>query len=245
MKEFTRPEHRIIGEALASIDRNFLFASQCWFAGGTAIVLKLGEYRRSLDVDFLCADATGYRDLRTLAVERGVRAFFPDPVEAVRDFQIDQYGLRTVVRLKGQQFKFEIVREARIPLQGHFDPDLNVPALVSTDMFAEKLLANADRCQDRSVAYRDAFDLGMLINAYGEIPGDAVDKAQTAYGADIRRKIAWVVNRLGETDELRHAARILQMEDDNALDAIAALRKEGIRIWPHAGIDNSPARPTT
>lgn len=29
-------------------------------------------------------------------------------VEAVRDFQIDQYGLRTIVRLQGQPIKFEV-----------------------------------------------------------------------------------------------------------------------------------------
>jgi hypothetical protein len=77
MKEFRRPEHRIIGEALALMDRDILTANKCWFGGGTAIVMKFGEYRRSLDVDFLCADADGYRELRTHAVERGMRAFFP------------------------------------------------------------------------------------------------------------------------------------------------------------------------
>jgi hypothetical protein len=114
MKEFKRPEHRIIAKALGLMDREFLTANQCWFGGGTAIVMKLGEYRRSLDVDFLCADADGYRELRTRATERGVRAFFPEPVEAVRDLQIDQYGLRTVVRLEGQLITFEIIREGRI-----------------------------------------------------------------------------------------------------------------------------------
>jgi hypothetical protein len=73
MKEFKRPEHRIIAKALGLMDREFLTANQCWFGGGTAIVMKLGEYRRSLDVDFLCADADGYRELRTRATERGVR----------------------------------------------------------------------------------------------------------------------------------------------------------------------------
>ncbi|TGQ23785.1 nucleotidyl transferase AbiEii/AbiGii toxin family protein, partial [Mesorhizobium sp. M00.F.Ca.ET.216.01.1.1] len=95
MKEFKKPEHRIIAEALGLMDREFLTAAQCWFGGGTAIVMKLDEYRRSLDLDFLCADATGYRELRTRASERGVRGFFSEPVDAVRDFQIDQYGLRT------------------------------------------------------------------------------------------------------------------------------------------------------
>ncbi|RRI05877.1 hypothetical protein EH240_04885 [Mesorhizobium tamadayense] len=234
MTEFSRPEHRIIAEALGLMDAEFLTAAQCWFGGGTAIVMKLGEYRRSLDVDFLCADADGYRELRTRASERGVAAFFPAPVEAIRDFQIDQYGLRTVVRIKGQPIRFEVVREGRIQLRGHLDEDLKVPALVLPDMFAEKLLANADRCQDRATAYRDAFDLGMLVKTYGQIPTEALDKAQTAYGPDIRRKVAWVVGKLRDKGELSYAADVLQMDVRVGVDAISALREEAARIWPQA-----------
>lgn len=241
MKEFKRPEHQIIAEVLGLMDRRFLTVNQCWFGGGTAIVMKFGEYRRSLDVDFLCADSDGYRELRTSAAERGVRAFFPEPIEAVRDFQIDQYGLRTIVRLKGQTIKFEVIREGRIKLQGRFDDDLNVSALVPTDMFAEKLLANADRCQDRAIAYRDAIDLGVLVSVYKEIPSDALRKAQAAYGLDIERKVAWVVNRLRDKDELRHAAEVLQMDSDAAVEAISALRNERIRIWPDAGSGGEPS----
>ncbi|RWC60607.1 nucleotidyl transferase AbiEii/AbiGii toxin family protein [Mesorhizobium sp.] len=242
MTKFKKPEHRIIAEALGLMDRRFLTANQCWFGDGTAIVMKFGEYRRSLDVDFLCADADGYRELRTCAAERGVKAFFPDPVEAVRDFQIDQYGLRTIVRLKGQSIRFEIIREGRIKLQGHYDHDLNVSTLIPADMFAEKLLANADRCQDRATAYRDAIDLGMLIGAYGEIPIEALGKAQTAYGTDIRHKVAWVVNKLQDKEELRNSADVLQMDASVAADAISVLREEGARIWPDAEIDERPRR---
>ncbi|RUU00316.1 hypothetical protein EOD23_23560 [Mesorhizobium sp. USDA-HM6] len=237
MKEFRKPEHRIIAEALGLMDHDLLTTSRCWFGGGTAIVMKLGEYRRSLDLDFLCADTNGYRELRTRASELGVRAFFPEPVETVRDFQIDQYGLRTVVRLKAQPIRFEVVREGRIDLRGRFDQDLGIPALVPSDMFAEKLLANADRCQDRATAYRDAFDLGMLIKAYGKIPADGLDKAQTAYGPDIRRKVAWVVGSLEDKGELRDAAEVLQMDVTVGTEAISALREEAARIWPEADID--------
>ncbi|RWB75133.1 MAG: hypothetical protein EOQ50_12495 [Mesorhizobium sp.] len=235
MKAFGKPEHRIIAEALGLMDRDFLTANQCWFGGGTAIVMKLGEYRRSLDLDFLCADASGYRELRTRASELGVRAFFPEPVEAVRDFQVDQYGLRTVVRLREQTIRFEVVREGRIDLRGHFDDDLGIPALVPADMFAEKLLANADRSQDRAVAYRDAFDLGMLVRAYRQIPTEALDKAQAAYGPDIHRKVIWVVDKLRDKDELRDAANILQMDVAAGTDAISALRAEATRLWPQVG----------
>ena len=94
--EFKRQEHRTIAEALSLLDRDLFLDSQCWFAGGTAIVMLLGEYRLSLDVDFLCADADGYRRLRGAAVEKGLPAFFGPPVSPIREFRADQYGIRTV-----------------------------------------------------------------------------------------------------------------------------------------------------
>lgn len=239
MKQFKLLDHQIIGEALAMMDSQHLAAAKCWFGGGTAIVLKLGEYRLSRDVDFLCADADGYRELRSAAVERGVRAFFPEPVEQIRDFQIDQYGLRTVVGLKDQIIRFEVVREGRISLQGHLDKELGVPTLVPADMLSEKLLANADRCHDRSTAFRDAIDLGMLIKAFGEMPEAAIEKTRAAYGADIERKVAWAVNTLRRRDELHHAADALGMAYEIAAEAISALRIEALRVWPNAGVENA------
>jgi len=239
MTIFARQEHTTIAEALGLMNSDFLLESKCWFAGGTAIVMKLDEYRLSLDVDFLCADTEGYRALRNAAVERGIAAFFAPPVEVLREFKIDQYGLRTVVSLRGQPIRFEIVREARIALDGQVDDRLGVPILAVTDMFAEKLLANADRCQDRAIAYRDAIDLGMLIDRYGHIPDDAVDKSVTAYGLDIQRKVTWVLAKLCDEAELRQAANALQMDADLAFAAITKLRKEAARLWPDTVVNPS------
>src|SRR5262249_20074642 len=141
----------------------------------------------------------GYRELRSAAVQRGHRAFFAAPVEPIREFRIDQYGLRTAVSLNGQTIKFEIVREGRIDLAGEFDDHLAVPILTVADMFAEKLLANADRCQDRVIAYSDAIDLGMLILHRGGIPDEAVVKAEAAYGADVGHKVRWVTDHLASS----------------------------------------------
>lgn len=236
MKTFERPEHKNIGEVLHLIHRDVFARNRCWFGGGTAIVLKYGEYRVSEDVDFLCSDADGYRELRTAATQLGHRAFFPPPIEPAREFKIDQYGLRTAIRLNGQTIKFEIVREGRIVVHGEFDRDIGVATLKTTDMFAEKLLANADRCQDRAVAYRDAIDLGILILNHGAIPGGAVAKAEAAYGVDIGRKVEWVTNHMIPSDRVAWAAETLQMDPLLAEKAIAALRNEGRRLWPDVGI---------
>jgi hypothetical protein len=234
MKTFQRQEHRIIASALQLMDPAFLLDNSCWFAGGTAIVMMLGEYRRSLDVDFLCSDVDGYRMLRSVAVEKGMEGLFAAPVEALREVRADQYGVRTIISLKGQAIRFEIVRESRIALQGGIDVNLGVPVLSRPDMMAEKLLANADRCQDRSVAYRDAIDLGMLIHHFGPIPQETIAKTEAAYGADIARKAAWVVHRLEDAEELRHAAEALVMKTEDAERAIRALTTETQRLWPSA-----------
>ncbi|MCW0000432.1 nucleotidyl transferase AbiEii/AbiGii toxin family protein [Pararhizobium sp. YC-54] len=230
-------EHQIISEILGGMNHAFLLDNKCWFGGGTAIVLKLGEYRRSIDVDFLCSDVDGYRKLRMAAVSEGITAFFSTKVESLRDVKADQYGIRTLLGYGGHTIKFEVVREGRIEVDGLFDEELGVPTLSPLNMFAEKLLANADRCVDPSVNYRDAFDIGMLIKGFGNIPVTALAKVERAYGADIERRAVWVVNRLCELAELRRASDAVQMKNEDAFQAIGAFREECRRIWPAASID--------
>ena len=222
---------------LASMDSGFLLDCECWFGGRTAIVLKLGEYRKSLNLDFLCASREGYRKLREGFFEHGIRAAFPEPVRMLREVRADTYGIRMIVELHGQPVRVEIVNEPRIELRGAYDPDLKVPTLLPESMFAEKPLANADRCQDRAVAYRDALDLGRLVETCSAIPGAAVKAAEGAYGKDIARFMAWVLNRLRDRHEIRYAAEALDMEFDGAAGAVAALRQAALHVWPDKGIE--------
>ena len=91
--------------------------------------------------------------------------------------------------------RFEIVREGRIKVTGAYDVELGCPLLSDDDQFAEKLLANSDRGKNRSMMYRDALDVGMLIRGHGgRIPETASAKAFSAYGSDIWRDAKWVVD---------------------------------------------------
>ncbi|HEV6965233.1 MULTISPECIES: nucleotidyl transferase AbiEii/AbiGii toxin family protein [Roseateles] len=49
---------------LAALDADVLAAHACWFGGGTAVALRYGEYRESVDIDFMVSDLAGYRALR-------------------------------------------------------------------------------------------------------------------------------------------------------------------------------------
>jgi hypothetical protein len=53
---FERPRHQKIAKLLRSMDADLLTHAKCYFGGGTAIALKLGEYRESVDVNFLRSD---------------------------------------------------------------------------------------------------------------------------------------------------------------------------------------------
>ena len=61
---FDRPHQRRIATVLEALDADGLSASACLFGGGTAISLRHGEYRESLDIDFLVSSIDGYRQLR-------------------------------------------------------------------------------------------------------------------------------------------------------------------------------------
>ena len=49
---FERPHHQRIAQVLCALNAPLLRESNCLFGGGTAIALRFGEYRESVDIDF-------------------------------------------------------------------------------------------------------------------------------------------------------------------------------------------------
>lgn len=209
MAKFKRPAHDEVVAALARLEATFLDASRCYFGGGTRIVLELGEYRESKDIDFLCADVAGYRALRETITESSLGAMAKPSLKLARDVRGDQYGIRTVVQAATQKIKFEIVREARIVLEGVRMPRLPVTCLTRKHCFAEKFLANADRGSDASTLSRDAVDLAFMIEGWGsEDAASGAQLARGAYGRAIGRELFKVVAKLRSDKAYR--ARVVE-----------------------------------
>lgn len=179
---YNRPHHQRIAAVLGAMNAEFLREAKCYFGGGTAIALLLGEYRESVDMDFLCADQEGYRKLRDSVFTKGLDDLFPAKVNTMRDVRSDRDGIRTILVVDETPIKFEIVREARIGLEGREVPEFPVLCLTRSDMFAEKLLANADRYGDKAVMSRDVIDLLIMEDHWGPVPKQAWDKVSSAYG---------------------------------------------------------------
>jgi Nucleotidyl transferase AbiEii toxin, Type IV TA system len=220
---FELVHHQRIAKLLSALDGAFLAKSQCYFGGGTAIALALGEYRESVEVDFLCASTDGYRALRATVFEGRLGAIAKEPLELMRDLRTDQYGIRTFIEIDSVAIKLEIVREARIELGGAMDSALGVPVLAREDLFAEKLLANADRSNDRATWNRDAIDLGMMVAHWGPVPDTAWMKSRAAYGPTVDAALANASRRLDDATWLEACARAMHLRVDTTRRAIEAL----------------------
>lgn len=197
---FERPHHRDVALVLQSLDAQALSQHHCYFGGGTAMALRYGEYRESVDIDFMVSDLAGYRELRQMlgnmpGLQPIVRAGLQ--LEIAREIRADQYGIRTQVRAGTSTIKFEIVLEARIDLAapGNEDRICGIQTLAPIDLAAEKLLANADRWADDAVFSRDLIDLAMM-QADRPLLEAACVKAEAAYGDSVRRSLAQAVDAL-------------------------------------------------
>ena len=196
---FDRPHHQAIATVLQALNADLLANSHCLFGGGTAIALHYGEYRESVDIDFLISDLAGYRSLRQLLTGPDGLAAIAHPtamLRAVREIRADQYGIRTIVGVGEIKIKFEIVLEARIQLESP-DPARHicgVATITPLDMLASKLLANSDRWADDSVFSRDLIDIAMMQTT-GLLEA-AIEKAAGAYGASVQRDLVQSVSKL-------------------------------------------------
>ena len=177
------------------LDAPLLAEHNCWFGGGTAIVLANGEFRESVDIDFLVSDQQSYRQLRQIVRDHGLDALATRELESGRTASVDGYEIRASVLIAGVAIKFEIIHEGRLDLDTPSPEDeiCGVRILTRTDQVASKLLANDDRWADTSTFSRDLIDLAMMkpdtaalqagarkaVDAYGKTVGESLSKAVT------------------------------------------------------------------
>lgn len=240
---FERAHHQAIARVLAKLDTDLLERTECYFGGGTAIALSAGEYRESVDIDFLVSSAEGYRELRERIAEKGINGITTEPVELARDMILDQYGLRGRIKNDSESpIKIEIVKEGRIELAHSTNRIVGIPALTREDMYSQKLLANSDRWLDASVMHRDIIDLAMMIDAWGEIPESSVAKAAEAYGKSILNDFRKAAEKIIQNPaELNAAIAAMAMDAHLALRIPAILGAEAKRLCPEFNHANTAA----
>jgi hypothetical protein len=220
---FSRPHHQRIAHALQLLNAQLLLENKCVFGGGTLIALMFGEYRESVDIDFLVSDILCYRRLREIVTGSGgiAHIFKEDATQTIQfgDVRTDQYGIRTSILVAGQPIKFEIVLEGRIELELPNPSDVicGVSTLTKLDMATSKLLANSDRWGDDSIFNRDVIDLAMIPLSLPTLRR-AVAKAETAYGESILRDLDLAIERLESRQNwLEHCIDVLSIQATKAV----------------------------
>jgi hypothetical protein len=217
---FEREHHRRVARVLQALDAERLHAQRCLFGGGTALALRHGEYRESVDIDFMVSHREGYRMLRQwLSGPAGLHALCRPTADAkdaftqTREVRADQYGVRTMLRVDDIEIKFEIVLEARITFDAPGDGDLvcGVATLTPLDAAASKLLANSDRWRDDAMLSRDLIDLAMMTPS-AALLREAIAKAQGAYGSSIETDLRAAIQDLRERPHrLDHCMQAMRM----------------------------------
>ncbi|WP_093199881.1 nucleotidyl transferase AbiEii/AbiGii toxin family protein [Variovorax sp. YR750] len=237
---FERPHHQRVAQVLASLDANLLAQNRCLFGGGTAIALRHGEYRESVDIDFLVSDIDGYRHLRQLITGTqglGALARHGCEIRQSAELRADQYGIRSSVLVSDIEIKFEIVLEARIELELPDAEDRidDIATLTPLDMAASKLLANSDRWADDSVFSRDIIDLAMMKPG-ASLLRQAKIKAGRAYGdsidADLTKAAEALLTRPGRMDR---CMAVLQMTPSTTPALLRQRIKALLPRTPRAG----------
>lgn len=239
MSEFEREAHFArLRRFLDLVQPEILEASGLHLAGGSAIGLLLPKHRLSVDLDFMTSSDEGYRLLRNTVRDR-IDPLLKVPLLHLRDVRTDQTKVWTTVEFEGAPLKIELVHEGRIPLSGTKAlAELSVSVLDRTLLFAEKLLANADRGRDDSIRQRDLIDLAAMREAWGAVPREAWRLACQAYGVSVYEAFHDVVGRLLVEGRLQHRVRDLGMDparsDDLALhlanESANALREDCVKM---------------
>ncbi|CDH20478.1 nucleotidyl transferase AbiEii/AbiGii toxin family protein [Xenorhabdus bovienii] len=223
MYKYRLEHHAKIARILESIDADFIEDAECYFAGGTAIVMLLDEYRESVDIDFLCSSREGYSKLRSTVTNDSFGQVFKQPVNYGSDVRANQYGIRSVVLADETRIRMEFVSEGRLDL-GFGGRIHGIPTLSQEDFFATKLLANADRGRDKSTQFKDMIDIGMMISAWGDIPQVSWDKARSAYGQSIDKEYNAVVDMMNSNkSHFDRCIGLLHISEENTDKIVSAL----------------------
>lgn len=228
MAEYRRALHQRVDRVLALLDAQFLEQAECYFGGGTQLVMSHGEFRESRDLGFLVSSRAGLRMLRETVNERSLGRIFKGRIHLATEVRAERDAIRTFIMEDpaAEPLKLEIAVEARIELKGAMDDGLGVPRLEVPWAIAEKLLANADRGRAREHRARDVIDLAFVsLDVEDAAIMAGYELAQSAYGRVILRELEEVLKMLAL--DARYRA---QCAADLLIEDIKGLRKGLARL---------------
>lgn len=211
MSKFKLEHHALIESALSNFNADFFIENRIFFGGGTRIALELGEFRKSIDIDFLCPDKNSYRAVREHVTNVSLGELVKQDFEYAREIMFNRDSVRVVFKCDGAPLKLEFVCFDNYDLNCVVDDQFPVPYLDRESCFYTKLMSHTDRCM--SHPYKDIVDILAMCDSWGEIPESAFIKAESHYGQQIRSMLIRAVDDVISHQEI-YAARFRDLDID-------------------------------
>lgn len=187
MSKFKIEHHKIIESALENFNADLLYEKNILFGGGTRIALDLGEFRKSVDIDFLCPNKDSYRAVRESVTSASLGALVKEDFHYVREILFTRDAVRAMFLFRGARLKLEFVCFDNYQITPVLDDKFPVPYINPESCFYTKLLANSDRCMAHP--YKDIVDILAMCDAWGDIPTSSIDGAMSHYGQSVIRDL--------------------------------------------------------
>lgn len=187
MSKFKINHHIVIESALKKFNADFFFNNNILFGGGTRIALDLGEFRKSIDIDFLCPNKASYRAVRENVTNVSLGCLVKEDFDYVREISCTRDAVRAMFKFGGAILKLEFVCFDNYEISPEKNDSFPVPYLDRESCFYTKLLANSDRCMAHP--YKDIVDILAMCDQWGGIPKLSITKAESHYGVAVVRDL--------------------------------------------------------
>jgi hypothetical protein len=201
--------HHCLRVLIGSLNAPFLAVNGCFLSGATPVIFSLDEYRTADSLVLSCFGQNGYRQLREVVSHTSLGPIFRQPIELARPVRADRFGIRTYVMVDSRPIHIEIYKEDR------FRPAPGCPTsaltLSRSDMFVERLLANADQSLGATTVSAPAVDLAIMVSSWGAIPEEAWNKALNAYGSSVTQAYIAAVSMLRDAKCRSHCVHDLSL----------------------------------
>lgn len=222
--------HNAIRQALAHFNSAYLAEHNILFGGGTRIALELGEFRESVDIDFLCPNKDSYRAVRTIITNKTLGPIVNDELHYIRDIRSDRYAIRTAIIIEDVKIKLEFISSDNYALKAQIPSPFNVPCIDHNSCYLTKLLAHCDRVDEPQP--KDLIDLLMMYTHWGEPSEQVWENVQSHYGDKPREVLMAKMEKVCINVELlTQTASTLKINESNlskiqqsAKDWLASLR---------------------
>ena len=166
--------------AMVNFNKNFLRMNHVLVGGDTRIVMELGQYRESGNIDFLCLDTQSFRKVRAQVSATSLGEVTTKPFELSREVVCDQHGIRTVISINETSLTIEIKNLTGFRLKKATEAPFPIGCIDRPSCYITKILSLTDSA--RVLDKTNFIDLLMMFHQWDAPPQEVWAEVDRHYG---------------------------------------------------------------